>query len=131
MIDFQYWIKNIVSQCELIVSPDTYERVWLQGDRTITSVIHPVELFEQLLGDLDLEECAKTFADRLSAIGALDAVLNFTSALLSAEHGMNNDPSLKDDPRNFLASTEWQHVKAAAKTIVELPFAAEYRRTSR
>ncbi len=126
MVDFENWLDGIVSTCELITDKDVFERVWVFGDKTITSIHYPEELFEQLLGDLLSEDCLEHFQDRSQQMGIYEALLQFTEALLEAKNAINIHPNLRD-PKNFLRSDEWARVKIAAQQLLDFSAVAPYR----
>ena len=129
MVDFTYWIEGIVGTCELISSPSAFKRVWVLGDTSITSIHYPAELFEQLLGDLHLEECLEHFAEQLRELGAFEAIAGFTSALVALEGNIKGNPTL-GDPETLLASQGWSALQTAAKRVVDLPSLAEPKTTT-
>jgi hypothetical protein len=102
--DFSYWLDGIVSACELISSPNAFERVWVFGDTSITSIHYPDELFEQLLGDLHLEESLQDFADHLREMAAFDAIAGFARALVDLERVIKSNPL--GAPEELLRSRE-------------------------
>lgn len=129
MVDFEYWFEGVVATCQLISSPTEFERVWIFGDSSITSIHYPDELFEQMLGDLNLEECHRHFADKLREMGAFDAVAEFTSILVDLETTIRSKPTLEDS-RTLLTSQEWSVLQSAAKRVADLPCAAGRGRPS-
>jgi hypothetical protein len=127
MVDFNYWFEGVVGTCELISSPSVFERVWVFGDTGITSIHYADELFEQLLGDLHLQECLQHFADQLREMGAWEEIGNFASALVDLERIVRSNPAL-DDPRTLLASQGWSLLQTAARRVVDLPSLASRKR---
>jgi len=77
MVDFEYWFDNVVSCCDLVLStvPD---RVWIRGEKGLTSAYDPAEFFEQTLGDSDSQNLVRQFAYDLRTRGAYEAVLGFS-----------------------------------------------------
>jgi len=127
MIDFENWFANIVSTSDLIASEDALPKAWVQGDRTITSAYDYSELAEQILGDLDLEEQTKRFSNELEKVNALAAFADFSGAFVRVAQSVDEDPMLHDST-TLLKSSEWASLRNAARTIIELPSAARYRR---
>jgi hypothetical protein len=127
MIDFDNWFANIVAASDLIAYPEALRKVWVQGDKTITSAYDFSELAEQILGDLDLEEQTKRFSDELEARKALAAFSAFSRAFQNVDQITNENPTLRD-PSTLLKSNEWISLRDAARTIVDLPSAAPYRK---
>ncbi len=123
MVDFTYWFEGIVGACELISSPNAFERAWVMGDASTTSIHYPDEFFEQLLGDLHLEECLKHFEDRLRKVDALEVIANFANVLVDLERTIRNNPAL-NTPKTLLASPEWSILQGAARRVVNLPSAS-------
>jgi hypothetical protein len=126
MVDFEYWFDGIIGTCELIADRDVFEHVWVFGDKTVTSIHYPDELFEQLLGDLNVEENVEYFRDRLKQMGVFEAVVKFTAALLEVEKANKIHPDLRD-PKSFLRSDEWARVKLAAQQLIDLPTVTPFR----
>ena len=119
MVDFEYWFDNIVSSCDFVTSMAPY-RVWVRGERNVTSAYDCSEFLEQTLGDLDLERLVPHFADRLHLAGAYDAVLSLCHALLQIERLSKIG---QPDAQQLLASGEWKGVETAAKEVLALPAA--------
>jgi len=114
MVSFEYWFENILATCELIASRDTFKTVWVLGDKTITSIHYPSELFEQLLGDLRLEEGVEFYKDKLRELDQFEAVAAFASALLNLERNYQNNP----DAEKLLASQEWATCQLTAGRVI-------------
>lgn len=123
--NFEYWFTNIVSTCRLIASGAFWD-VWVLGQRGITSVYSIDELFEQMMGDLHLEESIRRFRHTLEEAGALNAVMTFAERLSGIEVARKECLEL-EDPKLLLASQGWRTLQAIATTVVELPFAQGYK----
>jgi hypothetical protein len=127
MIDFNNWFANIVSSSNLIASPDAVRKAWVQGDKTITSAYDFSELAEQVLGDLDLEEQIKCFSNELEKRNALAAFSAFSRAFQNVDQSTRENPMLRE-PSILLKSDGWVSLRDAARTIIDLPSAAPYRK---
>jgi hypothetical protein len=65
MIDFRnHWLPEIIGYAALITGPDFWN-VWIDGDRSITSVMNYGELIEQFFGDLHSLEIVKEANEKL------------------------------------------------------------------
>ena len=126
MFDFKYWFEGIVGTCELIVSKDAFRRAWILGDKSVTSIHYYLELFEQLMGDLHLEECIGQFAEELQQIGATEAVTELAKGLRKLDERIEGNRDLQD-PEKLLASPEWASFRIAARRVIELPGVKSYR----
>ena len=126
MIDFEYWVDNIVGTCELIESEDALRKVWIEGDHSITSIHYFDELYEQVLGDNHTEELIPVFAPRIADDNAIEALSQYVAALHAVDAQIEGNPVLKD-PAILLASSEWNTFRQSAKRVVELPCFQEYR----
>ncbi len=122
---FQYWFEGVVSTCGLIAS-DAFWRVWVLGDREITSIHYPGELFEQMLGDLHLKDLSAGFRCSLERAGAARVVSAFVKELIRLEQITKSHAELRD-PKVLLDSAEWRVLQAAAQGVVEVPSAQPYR----
>jgi len=120
MVDFKYWLENIVESARLIASEDALNRAWIHGDRTVTSAYAPNELFEQLLGDLLLRQHVQIFEESLRHMGAYGSIVTFATALLDVEAAISTDPRL-EDPARLLVSPVWVGLRTAAKPVSQLP----------
>jgi hypothetical protein len=78
---------------------EAFARVWLHGDKTITSIHTFAELVEQLMGDLHLEECILRFADTLRHLGVFDSLADFARVLGELEQSARRDPTLHNPER--------------------------------
>jgi len=125
MSDFDYWFENIVSEADLISSPNALTKAWIQKDKDVTSAYDIDELLEQLLGDLRLHEHLRRFDQDLCRIGAVEAVAAFAQALLDLEKIIKSDLRLKK-PENLLISSQWEGLVRLAKCITQLPAARIY-----
>ena len=79
IVDFEYWFENVVGYCEFVVS-QLPNRVWVHGEKGLTSAYDVDEFLEQALGDRDLENLIAAFADTLRSRGVYEAFLRFCSA---------------------------------------------------
>src|SRR5579884_2321885 len=118
MFTYDDWISEVVGVCELIVSKDALYRTWVLHDYSITSIHYYDELFQQLIGDLRLDENIKHFKSKLDQHRALDSVAGFATALHYLDEQIESRAELRD-PAVLLISPEWQLLKeAAAKVLV-------------
>jgi hypothetical protein len=127
VIDFNNWFANVVASCDLIASPGALKKAWVQGDKTITSAYDFSELAEQVLGDLDLVEQIKRFPNELETRNGLAAFSALSRAFQNVEQSTKGNPALRD-PSALLNSDEWRTLRDAARTIIDLPSAAPYRK---
>ena len=111
-------MANVFCLCEWIAS-DKPGREWVNGERGLSSVVNPEELFEMELGDNDLENMIRHFSADLKSENAYDAVSAYRDALLQLERLFNSDPRI--EPRRLLASNEWLNLCSAARQMVALP----------
>jgi len=125
MLTIEYWLEGIIGTCELIVSKDAFTRAWILGDQSVTSIHYYDELFEQLIGDLHLEECIGRFESVLREIGAFDELSAFPAALRRLDQHVETCASLQD-PKVLLASEEWAEFQLAAKRVLALPAVQAY-----
>jgi hypothetical protein len=121
MVDFEYWFNNIVSYCDFITSTAP-QRVWVEGEKNVTSADDCEEFLEQTLGDLDLEELISEFAHRLRSIAAYEVVAVFCHALLLFEQYFNTQ---QPNAQELLASSEWRGLEVAARAVMAVPAAQE------
>lgn len=127
MFDFEYWFDCIVGTCGLIADNDAFMRTWVLGDDSITSIISYDELFEQLIGDLHLDESIQRFAGNLHSLGALETIRGFARAVHEIESRIAATPELQN-PADLLRSQEWRDFQVTAKRVPDLPVAAKYGR---
>ena len=127
MIEFDNWFKNIVATSDLIASEDALFKVWVGGDRTITSAYDYGELAEQVLGDLELEEQTKHFSSQLEKLNALAPMTAFIRTFLNVDQSVKDNPTLLD-ARTLLKSTHWASLRKAARDISGLRTAVPYRK---
>jgi len=125
VFDFDYWFDGIVGTCNLIADNEAFRRAWLLEDQTITSIHYYDEMFEQLVGDLHLEESIVRFANILSASGSLETVQAFATALHELDGRIECNEELQN-PRALLGSREWRSFQLAAKRVLDLPIAQKY-----
>lgn len=125
MFTVEYWLEGIVRTCELIANKDALTEVWIRGDQSITSIHYYDELFEQLIGDLHLEECIGQFASALREIGAFDDLATFSASLRRLDQRVETCAGLQD-PKVLLGSEEWAGFQLAAKSVLALPAAQPY-----
>lgn len=130
MIDFNNWFRQIVTTCDLIASKDAFTRTWILGDHSITSIHYYDELFEQLIGDLHLEECLQQFESTLREVGAFEALSSFYAALRLLDERIETRSDLQD-PKLLLSSVEWATFQTAAKQVLALPAAQPYLSAAR
>ena len=121
MVDFEYWFDNVVWYCDFVTSTAP-QRVWVQGEKNVTSAYDCDEFLEQTLGDLHLEELTSQFADRLRSIAAYEVILAFCHALLLFEQYVNTK---RPNAEELLASREWQELSVAARAVLAVPSAQE------
>ncbi len=125
MFDFDYWFASLIGTCEIIVNKDALRRAWLLDDRSKTSIYSYDELFEQLAGDLHIDECIKLFKICLQQVNALEVV----TALAQALHKLNNcvETNTKlQNPNILLSSAEWASFQDASQRVLQLPVAQSY-----
>ena len=127
MFTFEYWLEGVVRTCELIASEEAFFRTWVLGDRSITSIHYYDELFEQLIGDLHLEECIGQFENTLRKDGAFDAVSSFAVALRHLDQCIESRSDLHD-AKMLLASEVWAAFQNSARQVLALPAAQSYLR---
>ena len=120
MSHFNRWFENVVSSSRLIADSDALSRVWIKGEKGITSMFSVDELLEQLLGDLHIEENVPLFENDLKSCGAFEAFQAFAKELAALEVAVGSDPQL-GNPENLLSSQRWEAVRLAAERIRELP----------
>lgn len=126
---FEYWLTGFVSTCELIAG-DAFRQAWVLGDGSVTSIYSASELFEQVLGDLHLEESIAGFHSKLQSLGALEAIATVANELIRIEGVTKSAPQF-EDPGVLLSSQEWISLQATAKRLVELPSVRKYRQEKR
>lgn len=119
MVDFDYWWDNLTAAAQLISSEDALKRKWVQGESGITSAYSPIELLEQLLGDLHLEDCVARFHAELEQRGAVVPLEHLTRALLVLEEKVKDNPGLPD-PLGLLSSPEWRDVRDAGRSLTSI-----------
>ena len=129
MIEFEDWFRQIVTTSELLASKNALERTWLQGDKTITSIVDFGELYEQVFGDLDSRLSLASFAPVLEPRTRV-AVENLLSELSAVDSLIERRPTLKS-PSVLLASPAWARVREAAKAVIDLPSARPWRSARR
>ena len=127
MFTLEYWLEGVVRTCELIASKEAFFQTWVLGDHSITSIHYYDELFEQLIGDLHLEECIGQFENTLRKDGAFDALSSFAAALRHLDQCIESRYDLHD-AKILLASEEWAAFQYAARQVVALPAAQSYLR---
>jgi hypothetical protein len=81
MVDFEYWFNGIVGACELIADEDVLRKVWIGGDRSITSIHYYDELYVQLTDDLFLDGNLREFASTIGDVGTIQTLAKFSQAL--------------------------------------------------
>ena len=120
MMTYHTFLANVVSLCEFIVSNDP-ARIWVNGETGGSSVISPIEFFEQAFGDNDLENMIPHFSAELKADNAYGPVATYRNSLVRLEALF--DANRQIEPRLLLASEEWVNMCAAAEQVVGLPAA--------
>jgi hypothetical protein len=118
MFTLDYWLTGILRTCELIVDGDAFVRTWIEGDYSITSIHYYGELFEQLAGDLHLDECVAQFEPQLRRCGIFEAVSDFALSLHRLDRSVESGSDLKSS-KILLASPEWVMFQAAAQRVLE------------
>jgi hypothetical protein len=124
---FDYWFDGIVGTSELIADDEALRRTWVSGDHSITSIHYYDELFEQLAGDLHLDESLTKYADVLKGFDALDDLQRFATALHTLDAQIEANPDLQN-PAMLLGSSEWKNFQVAAKRVLNLPIVKRFRR---
>src|SRR5690348_13036878 len=106
MFSFEYWFSGIIGTCELITNKDAFYRTWVLGDHSLTSIHYYDELFEQLVGDLHLDDCIQQFAADLERHGAFKAFVEFSVALHTLDRQIESLAELRNSAA-LLNSREW------------------------
>jgi hypothetical protein len=126
MIDFEYWIANIVGACDLIASDEAFRKVWVDGDHTLTSIHYYDELYVQLTDGLRINELIEEFSPRLSNQETLRMLREFAASLLALDRSIENSRNL-EDPAALLSSPQWKMFKESAQRVINLPDFQPYR----
>ena len=126
MIDFEYWIANVVAACELIASDEAFQKVWVNGDHTLTSIHYYDELYVQLTDGLRIKELIEEFSPRIGNRETLRVLREFAGFLLDLDRSIEKSPDLKD-PATLLSSPQWKMFKESAQKVVDLPYFQPYR----
>lgn len=124
MITYQDWLTGLVGTCQLIASDDSFYRSWVLHDFSVTSIHHYDEPFEQLIGDLHLEENLEQFRNLLQEQGALTGVSNLLAAIRKLDGQIEKRPDLQD-PAVLLKSEEWAEFRGAARRLLAIPAIGE------
>lgn len=117
-IPFSIWIKGVVGTAEFLTDSGLVERVWLNGDRTITSITSFNELYEQLFDDLDSGNYAESHGK--SAILS-EAQRQAVASFLCAVRDFDDEPFImngREDSAAILCSTAWAVIQSSAKAVV-------------
>jgi hypothetical protein len=117
MIELDVWVDGICSTAELVAEEGLFEKVWLKGDKSITSILEPEELFEQIFEGLDADnfENSKEFNLQLDSYQK-QKISNFLAKLRELEEYVNlND--LNDDPSIVLKCKVWIELRAIASSL--------------
>ncbi len=97
---------------------DSVERVWLNGDSTITSLTSFNELYEQLFDDLDASSYLETHGKSATLARAQkQAIANFLCLLRDFDDRpfiMNR----KENSAAILSSAAWASIQSAAQVLV-------------
>lgn len=125
MIDFEYWIANIVSTCELIAS-DSLRKVWIYGDRSLTSIHNYDELYVQLNDGLRIGELIEEFSSRIGDENTLRVLREFAESLPILDRSIEGASQLRN-PAALLSSPQWEVVKKSAQRVIALPYLQPYR----
>ena len=115
MFAFDSWFTEIVSYWDFVTSTAPV-RVWVEGQKGITSCYDPYEFLEQVLGDLDLDNLIPIHANSLRSIGAYDAAVNFHRVLVQLEQKIGRDAKGSD----VLRSAEWEAVRQVAEDALSV-----------
>jgi|SRR5665213_2590042 len=126
MIDFEYWLSNLVGTCELIASETAFQKVWVERDYSFTSIHYYDELYVQLVDGLHIDELVTEFAPRIGDQGTIASLLEFARSLHILDASIEGKPALKD-PEVLLSSPEWRLFQQAARKVVKSPGAATFR----
>jgi hypothetical protein len=126
MVDFEYWFNGIVGTCELIANEDVLRKVWIGGDRSITSIHYYDELYVQLTDDLFLDGNLREFASTIGDVGTIETLATFSQALNILDQSIKANQEL-NDPATLLSSPQWATFREGAKKVIALPYAQPYR----
>lgn len=117
MIAWETWIPQIVRYARLIEDGETLRLAWEENNYTNTSVTDFDEMYEQVFGDLASDE----FLERLPQFVEVErerAIRDFLEGINTVDKARKDDASLMA-PATLVASAHWDHLKAAAKTLIE------------
>lgn len=119
-IPFSVWIEGIIGSASIISDKATLERVWVEGDKSITSMVSFDEAYVQLFDDLDADgyidvhtNDASLSAEQRSAVREyIKAFKEFDDRpyVVKGQHKV----------QALLASPSWERVMQKAQRLVSL-----------
>jgi hypothetical protein len=121
MFSFQLWLDQLVSYCNFVVSTAP-RRVWVEGEKDVTSAYNFGEFLVQTLDGLDLDNLISENADSLRALGLYDFTVDFYRALLRLEEVFGHEPVAATA---VLESAEWANLRVIAEKTLKSPAAQE------
>jgi hypothetical protein len=128
MIPNDVWIGQIGRYAVLLADRDIMRKVWVDKDRSITSVLNFDELFEQVFDDLDSDSFALRLPELFPGdVQAETCARNFLQAIHAVDAEITKNKAL-DDPALLLESEIWAKLELASNKVLEVPFIVETMR---
>lgn len=121
MFPVESWLDQLISYWDLVVSTAP-RRVWVEGEKGVTSAYDFGEFLIQTVDGLDLENLIPENADTLRALGLYDSTVDFHRALQQLEEAFGYDPV---DATKLLDSIEWKNLRVIAEHGLKIPAAQE------
>jgi hypothetical protein len=126
VIDFEIWLDQVIGYCEFICHKQALRRAWIEGDRTITSIYAYDELYEQLIGDMDLDSLVEQFAPKIANEEAIQTLRAFSKAIHRLDTQIDSHSKLQSS-RHLLDSNAWAAFSTSASQVMATPYIQAFR----
>jgi len=117
-ISFDVFLEGILGAAELVSDKVTLKAVWLGGDRKKTSMVNFDEMYEQLFGDLYLDDYLEDITSpSYMTLGQSQAVRAFIEQI----HVINDRYFKLPNPQNLneiIETTEWEAFSVTASRVL-------------
>ena len=121
MIELKVRLSYIGRISKFILDEELIWSVWVNKKNDITSVTDFDELYEQLLGDLDMEELERDLPNILVVdVFSREKILNFLATFREVDGKINTNKELRD-PSILLKSGIWKKFQVTCAVVLELP----------
>jgi hypothetical protein len=114
-VTFEEWSSGIAQIAELISSESSLRQAWVEGNRSAATISDYVELYAEIIVQLESERCLKAYSARLSK-EKLRAMKRFVDATHRFDESFNEKLSMRD-PKVLLSSAEWGQLRSAAAKL--------------